>query len=144
MSDTTAVRWWVRMYARWMARVKGVQGQLSLLFQGMSGVGIASGAMKYLGAPLWVIGVLAVLFIVGLVWYVYTFSEEGIWNQVQRDRRDLSNNFAGPNGYIVSRIQAKAIVAGLQGAELSDEQEKAIEAMATEEFEALRDGVELE
>lgn len=140
----TAVRWWVRMYARWMARVKGVQGQLSLLFQGMSGVGIASGAMKYLGAPLWAIGVFGVLFCAFLIWYIYTFSEEGVWNQVQRDRRDLSNNFAGPNGYIVSRIKAKAFVAGMQGEELSPEQEQAIEEVARKEFEQLRDGVELE
>lgn len=127
-----------------MARVKGVQGQLSLLFQGMSGIGIASGAMKYLGAPLWAIGGFGIFFCAFLVWYIYTFSEEGIWNQVQRDRRDLSNNFAGPNGYIVSRIQAKAIVAGLQGKELTPEEEQAIEAMADKEFRALRDGIDLD
>lgn len=140
----TAVRWWVKLYARWIAKIQSVQGQLNLFFTALSGVSLASGALKYFGLSTELIIMFLVILTIVLVLYTHLYSIGGVWNQVQRDKRDLSNNFAGPNGYIVSRIKAKAFVAGMQGEPLTDEQEQAIEEVAREEFEQLRDGVQLD
>lgn len=140
----TATRWWVKLFARWKAKISAVQADISLFFAGVRTVAIASGIMAFFDLPNWFIGgSMAAIFVVVLL-YAHLFSEGGVWNQMQRDKRDYSNNFAGPNGRIVQEIGARAFVAGMQGEELTAEQRQAIAAEADQSFQDLRDGIPLE
>jgi len=142
--SNTAERWWVRRAARWMARVQTVQGQLALLFQGMSGVGIASGALKYLGLPTPVIAGLFSLFVGGVVGYVYVYSEHGVHNQKERDMSDISTNYSQPVNYIDDVIIGAAVFAAREGRKPDAEERQAIEEAVEEQWIKYRDGIEID
>lgn len=103
----TAQRWWVRVYARWIARVQAVQGQLNLFFTALSGTSLASGALKYFGAPSWLIAAFLVALAGLIVAYVYLYSEGGVWNQKERDQKDLSTNYIGPGKAMDMLLQGR-------------------------------------
>lgn len=138
----TATRWWVRVAARWLARIDGVKGQVqmfslavtafstfSLMLQGF-GLGHI---VPYLGGTSVVLGIC----------YVYLYTEGGVWNQVQRDRQDLSNNFAGPNSKIQAELNARALAAARSGRPLTEEERDAVREEAFETFAEYRDGTAL-
>jgi len=146
----TAERWWVRVGARWVARVNGVRGHLALAFQAMTGVGVVSGALKYYG-----LGNLAPFFIAltgaGMLAFAYLYTEGGVWNQVSRDSVDLSSNFTSPSDLLAHRIGAQhfAYLAWLQQAngEAPDDFERIREdlvKLTEDEWARLRDGVDVE
>jgi len=144
MPSNTAERWWVKAFARWMARVQTVQGQLSLLFQGMSGVGIASGALKYLGAPLWMITILFILFVAGVITYIYVYAEHGVHNQKNRDLNDIGNNFAQPINYIDDVLIGVAVFAAQHGREPTDDELATITETVREQWDEYRDGMDID
>jgi hypothetical protein len=139
----TAQRWWVALFARWQARIDAIKGQIqavslavtafstfSLVLQG-AGLG---GYIPYLGIILAIVGPA----------YAYYFFEGGVWNQVSRDRADMSSNFAGPGARISTEMQARALAAAMQGEQLSPDQRRAIKHEADIAFDEFRDGVALQ
>lgn len=140
----TATRWWVRLFAKWKAWISGVQPDISLFFAAVRTVSLAAGIMGFFGVPWWFIGVLMALMFAGLLVYAWLYNAGGVRNQVGRDNRDYSNNFAGPNGRIVQEIGAKMWVAGQKGRELTEDERRAIEAEGDKAFQKLRDGVALD
>lgn len=139
----TANRWWVKLFARWKAKISAVQADIGLFFAAVRTVAIVSGIMTYFAWPTWSIALLMGAMIGGGFTYAHLYSEGGVWNQMQRDKRDLSNNFAGPNGRIVQEIGARAFVAGMLGRELTEEEREAIAHEADVSFAELRDGIDL-
>lgn len=140
----TANRWWVRLFARWKAKITAVQPDINLFFNMVRTVAIVSGIMTFFSWPAWSIVLLMGGMIAGVLLYAHIYSEGGVWNQTMRDKRDYSNNFAGPNGRIVQEIGARSFLAGMLGRELTDEEREAIAAEADASFEELRDGVPLD
>lgn len=139
----TANRWWVRMAARWLARVDGVSGQLRLAMLAMTGLSTATLTLRSYGH-----GGLAWPFIgitlVGMAVYTYLYSEGGVWNQVQRDKSDLATNWSGPSTRINTEVQARGIVAGLLGEKLSGEHRDTISGEIAEAWGEYREGVDLD
>lgn len=143
----TAQRWWVRMGARWLARIDGVNEQLRLFFLAMTGYGIVSGTLIDIGygnLVLPFLGVNAVL----LAGYTYLYNEYGVRNQVGRDRQDLSNNFSDPDkliNYLIIARQSAMIAHELQRDEPRpyDEIVADMQDESREEWENLRNGVDL-
>lgn len=139
----TAERWWVRFGARWIARIDSVQGHLALVFQGMTGVGVASGALKYYGLEQFT-GPFIALVALGVLLYAYLYSEGGVWNQVSRDKSDMSNNFATPRDVIDDTLIASGVFAALHGRQpTQDEQDNIYNAVRTP-WEGFRDGINLD
>lgn len=139
----TAERWWVRSAARWVARVDGVKGHLNLGFQAMTGVSLASGALKYFGYQRFVPHFLVVT--VGLtLLYAYLYSEGGVWNQVERDQHDLSTNFSGPNMRMDNPLIGAAVFAAQEGRPPTEEEFAAIDDAVERYWYDYRDGVSLE
>lgn len=139
----TATRWWVKLIARWLARIDGVKSQVqmfslaitafstfSIMLQGF-GLG---GYVPYLGIGTILIG----------IFYTYFYTEHGVWNQVSRDRQDMSNNFAGPGQRIQAELIARAFMAAQKGEPLDEQEEQALQEELGTAFPNLRDGVELE
>jgi hypothetical protein len=139
----TAERWWVRIAARWLARVDGVSGMIRLAMLGMTGLSTALLTLKQYGHArfAWLfIGVV----LSGVVVFTYLYTEGGVWNQMSRDRQDLSANFAGPSMRMNNELVARGILAAQEGRELTDEEREAIKGELDHAFEEYRDGIELE
>ena len=142
MSET-ADRWWVRVAARWLARVDGVSGQIRLAMLVMTGLSTATLSLRQYG-----LGEYAPVFIgvtgVGLAVFAYGYSEGGVWNQMARDRSDMSSNHATPRSKINTELTGVALFAALEGREPDAEERAAIEAAVDEQWRERRDGVELD
>jgi hypothetical protein len=76
--------------------------------------------------------------------FAYLYTEGGVWNQMRRDQRDLSNNFAGPNARISNEMLARALAAWEKGDELSEQERDYIRTELDQAFSELREGVEIE
>lgn len=139
----TATRWWVRAGARWIARIDSVKSHLGLVFQGMTGVSLASGALKYFGAE-WAVGPFILVVAVGVLGYAYLYAEGGVWNQVSRDRSDMSNNFATPRDVIDDTLIATGVFAAHNGRPPDAEEQDAIRRAVRQQWEQFRDGIDLE
>lgn len=139
----TAQRWWVRLGARWLARIDGVSGQLRLAMLALTGVSTMTLTLRDAGYGQLAPPLIVVMGVAGLA-FAWLYTEGGVWNQMSRDRADMSNNYAAPNGLIQSRMIAASYVAGEQGERLSDEQREAIMQESLAVFERQREGVDLE
>lgn len=148
MASNTAERWWVRLGARWLARINGVSAQLRLAMLGLTGISTATITLKQYGH-----GDLAWPFIAvivgGTVGYAYLFGEGGVWNQVERDRADMSDNYSGPTMLIDRRIEGRQLAhLGylLQNGHSRDAEELADELrqVTDEEWRRMRDGVDID
>lgn len=138
----TATRWWVRLAARWIARINGVRSHVQMVSLTVTAFSTFSIMLQGFGLGNYVPWFGGGLLVVGVL-YTYLYTEGGVWNQVQRDQAELSNNFADPNARINTEMSARALVAALQADELSPEQRAALEAELETAFGELRDGIEL-
>jgi hypothetical protein len=138
----TADRWWVRVAARWLARIDGVSGQIRLFSLGLTAFSTFSLVLQSFGlgrfVPVFGVGLLAG----GLV-FAYLYSEGGVWNQVSRDRADMSGNFASPGMRIDDELIARGMCAGRKGAPLDEEEREAIVKELDTAWERYRDGVHI-
>jgi len=81
---------------------------------------------------------------VGLLIYTYYFTEGGVWNQVSRDRQDMSTNFAAPSSRINTEMSARALFAAFERRELTEEERDSIKRELDATFAEHRDGIDLE
>jgi hypothetical protein len=139
----TAERWWVRIAARWLARVDGVSGMIRLAMLGMTGLSTALLTLKQYGHGRFAWFFIGVV-MSGVVVFTYLYTEGGVWNQMSRDRQDLSANFAGPSMRMNNELVARGILAAQEGRELTDEEREAIKGELDSAFEEYRDGIQLE
>lgn len=138
----TAERWPVKVAARWLARVDGVSGQIRVFSLAVTAFSTFSLVLQNSGHGE-LVTPLGVALAVVLPLYTYLYTEGGVWNQVSRDRQDMSSNYAGPTSRIDDELIARGIIAGQIGQELSDEQRQAIKDELDKTFDELRDGIEL-
>lgn len=143
MGSNTAERWWVRTAARWLARIDGVSAQLRLAMLGLTGVSTATITLKQYGH-----GDLAWPFIavvaVGTVGYAYVFGEGGVWNQVSRDRADMSDNYSGPTMRIDDELIGSAVFAAVHGRPPDEDEQQSIAAAVDRPWREYRDGIDIE
>ena len=139
----TAQRWWVRTAARWLARVDGVSGQLRLAMLGLTGISTATLTLRQYGHGEYAWPLIA-LVSAGTLLFTYLYTEGGVWNQMSRDRQDLSNNFAGPSMRINDELLARGLLAAEEKRELSDTERQAIKTELDAAFEEYREGLVLE
>jgi hypothetical protein len=139
----TANRWWVRLAARWLARVDGVSGMIRLAMLGLTGISTATLTLRQYGHGEYAWPLIGTVLILTLV-FTYLYTEGGVWNQMARDRQDLSSNFAGPSMRMNNELIARGILAAEEQRELSEEERGAIKRELDEAFEEYRDGIELE
>jgi uncharacterized membrane protein len=139
----TANRWWVRLAARWLARIDGVKGQVQMFSLAVTAFSTFSIMLQGFGLGRYVPYLGAIAAVVGTL-YVYLYAEGGVWNQVQRDRQDMSNNWAGPNSKIQSELIARSVIAAQRGEELSETEREAVRNEAHSAFVEYRNGTDLD
>lgn len=138
----TATRWWVKGAARWFARLDGVSKHLQLAMLGLTGVSTMSIGLQDYGLERFTGPIILALAVVGLL-FTYYYTEGGVWNQVNRDRNDLSDNYADPRGRINTELTSRALYAALEGRELTDAERKHIKAELDDAFSEYRDGIDV-
>lgn len=139
----TAQRWWVKMGARWLARINGVNQQLQLAFLAMTGTGIALEQLRVYGFGNYALEFL-LLIVAGMLGYTYLYNEGGVRNQVMRDDHELKSNWAGPNMRIDDELIGIAVFAALNNRKPTKEERKIIAESVHDGYIDLRDGVEIE
>lgn len=139
----TANRWWVRIAARWLARVDGVSGMIRLAMLGLTGLSTATLTLRQYGHGEYAWPLIGVV-VAGTLVFTYLYTEGGVWNQMARDRKDLSTNFAGPSMRMNNELLARAVLAAQEQRALSSEEREAIKRELDAAFEEYRDGIELE
>lgn len=139
----TATRWWVKLAARWLARVDGVSGMIRLAMLGLTGISTATLTLRQYGHGEYAWPLIAVIG-VGTLVFTYLYTEGGVWNQMARDRQDLSTNFAGPSMRMNDEMIARGILAAQEKRELSAEEREAIQRELDHAFEEFREGIDLE
>ena len=139
----TAQRWWVRLAARWLARVDGVSGQLRLAMLGLTGVSTATLTLQQYGHGEYAWPLIVTLSGVTLV-YTYLYTEGGVWNQVARDRVDMSTNYAGPTMRIQTEMWVRGKMRAEKGEPLTEQEREAIREELDATFTEYRDGYDLE
>ena len=139
----TAQRWWVRLAARWLARIDGVSGMIRLAMLGLTGLSTATLTLRQYGHGEYAWPLIAVI-LAGTLVYTYLYTEGGVWNQMARDRQDLSTNFAGPTMRMNNEMLARGLLAAEQGRTLDAEEREAIERELDEAFDEFRDGIALD
>jgi len=138
----TAVRWWVRRTARWIARVNGVKAHIQMLSLAITAFSTFSLMLQGFGLGRYVPYVGAAAALLGVV-YTYLYTEGGVWNQVQRDQADLSNNYADPNARINAELSTRGLLAALLGRPPTDEEVAAMQDELDAAFIDLRDGIDI-
>ena len=138
----TATRWWVRLFARWQARVDSVKGQIQAVSLAVTAFSTFSLLLQNTGHG-HLVAPLGLACAVAGPAYAYLFFEGGVWNQVNRDRVDHSDNFLGPGGYIAQSIQARAFAAALEAQENGADPAEAAQAAVDDLAQEYRDGVDL-
>lgn len=140
--SNTAERWWVRLIARWLARIDGVKGQVQMFSLAITAFSTFSIMLQNFGLGRFVPYIGAIAALLGAV-YTYYYNEGGVRNQVSRDRADLSSNFAGPTMRIDDELTARGIHAAQKGRTLTDSEREAVSDELDEAFAEYRNGVEL-
>lgn len=139
----TANRWWVRSAARWLARIDGVSGQIRLAMLGLTGLSTATLTLRQYGHGQYAWPLIGVVLAGSLV-YTWLYTEGGVWNQMARDRQDLSSNFAGPGSKIEAEIRGAAMFAAINGRAPDDEEREMMAAAIEHPWQEYRDGIALE
>ena len=139
----TANRWWVRLAARWLARVDGVSNMLRLAMLGLTGISTATLTLRQYGHGQYA-WPLIITIGVGVLVFTYLYTEGGVWNQMARDRQDLSTNFAGPSMRMNNELFARGILAAEERRPLTDQEREAIKSELDRAFDEYRDGIDLE
>lgn len=138
----TANRWWVRTAARWLARIDGVSGQLRLAMLGLTGVSTATLTLRQYGYGQFA-WPLIILIALGTVAYTYLYTEGGVWNQVSRDRQDMSTNYAGPTMLMDDVCIATGQFVAENGRKPDEEERKMIQEAIRYQWDEYREGIEL-
>lgn len=139
----TANRWWARLAARWLARVDGVSGMIRLAMLGLTGLSTATLTLRQYGHGEYAWPFIGVT-LAGTVVFTYLYTEGGVWNQMSRDRQDLSSNFAGPSMRMSNELVARGILAAQEQRQLSEEEREVIKQELNDAFQEFRDGIDLE
>lgn len=139
----TADRWWVRLAARWLARIDGVSNQLRLAMLGLTGLSTATLTLRSYGHGKYAWPLIGVVVLVTIV-YTYAYTEGGVWNQKGRDRQDMSANWAGPNSAIQGEITGRSLAAARKGEPLNEAEREAAREERRETFEEYREGINLD
>ena len=139
----TAQRWWVRLAARWLARLDGVASQLRLAMLGLTGLSTGVVALRDYGYREFAVPLVATVAL-GTVVYTYLYTEGGVWNQMTRDKRDMSTNYSEPNHRFLGEFIARAYLAAEKGEALDEDEREAIRDELDTAFREYRDGFDLD
>lgn len=139
----TATRWWVRLFARWQARIDAIKGQVRSLSLAVTAFSTFSLVLQNVGLGAFVPVVGALLAIV-VPAYAYYYFEGGVWNQVARDRADQSSNFAAPSQWIGNEFTVRGLAAWEKGEPLTEAERELIHQELEAVFQEHRDGVDVE
>lgn len=148
----TATRTWVKVIARWIARVEiarwiarvdGVKSHVQMISLGVTAFSTFSIMLQGFGLGGYVLPLGIAIVGISPV-YVYLYTEGGVWNQVSRDRRDLSTNYVSPGNLMDDTLIGVADFVARNGRKPTPKERQMIEEAVREQWEDFRDGIEID
>jgi len=136
----TANRWWVKLFARWQARIDSVKGQIQAVSLLVTAFSTFSLVLQNAGLNEFVLPLGILIALSGPI-YAYLFFEGGVWNQVSRDRVDKNSNFAGPTMRLDDEMIARGVLAAQKGEPLTEQEREAIQTELDDAWYEHRDGL---
>jgi len=136
----------LRFLARWVMRIEACKGVLQLgLFGGtFLTTGLTAlhqyGYSQYARPFITVVGV-------GILVFAYAYTESGVYNQKNRDKKDIGTNYVGPNLFMRYQMQARQLAAlyrALENGHDPHEFETELIDDTEEQWADLRNGVDEE
>lgn len=143
----TADRWWVRLAARWLARVEAVAPMVRMGMLSMTGLSTALIGLKQYGYDEYARPLIAVV-VVGTLVFTWYYTEGGVFNQKNRDWTDMGDNYSGPTMLMDARLEAKqlaylAYVLQTGTDKSFDEIQADMQELTDTEWAAMRDGIDV-
>lgn len=138
----TANRKWVRIIARWIARIDGVSKHIRLAMLSLTGISTMSIGLRQYGYSNYTVPIIGIIGFLMLI-YTYLYTEGGVWNQVGRDRQDLSNNYANPNMKISNEIIGMAVFTAVKGRKPTAKERELITETVDDTWQKYREGIDL-
>lgn len=143
MSTRTAQRRPVRLAARWLARLEAVSPIIRMAMLTMTGLSTALVALSQYGLKQYAAPLIGATALAGVV-FTYLYTEGGVWNQKNRDKKDLGDNFASPLMRIDDELIGSAVFAAVHGRPPDEDEQEAIAQAVDKSWRKHRDGVDLE
>lgn len=142
MSSRTAERMPVRRAARWLARLEAVAPMIRLGMLTMTGLSTALVALSSYGLSQYALPLVATTAIAGIA-FTWLYAEGGVYNQKNRDKKDLGDNFASPLMRIDDELIGSAVFAAIHGRPPDEDEQAAIAEAVERPWREHRDGVEV-
>jgi hypothetical protein len=143
MSSLTAERRPVRKAARWLARIEAVAPMIRMAMLVMTGLSTALVALSSYGLDRFALPLVGTTLAAALV-FTYLYTEGGVYNQQNRDRKDMGNNHATPLMRIDDELIGCAVFAAVHGRPPSEDERESIAEAVDGAWHDHRDGVEVE
>lgn len=136
-----------RWVARWVMRAEAAGNLLRLVFFGLTGLSTALITLKQYGHDTYA-WPFTITLVVGTILFMYVYAEQGVFNQKNRDRADVGDNYSGPTMLMDAKLEARQLAYlgyVLQNGRNIDfsELEREMEDLTVEEWVRLREGVDV-
>lgn len=143
MSSNTAERAPVRRAARWLARIEAVAPMIRVAMLTMTGLSTALVALSSYGLGRFAVPLVATTVLAGVA-FTYLFTEGGVYNQKNRDKKDMGDNFASPLMRIDDELIGSAVFAAVHQRPPDEHEQEAIAQAVESPWRQHRDGVEVD
>lgn len=133
----------VRKAARWLARVEAVAPMVRVAMLTLTGLSTALVALKSYGLDRFAVPLVGLTLIGGIIG-TYLYTEGGVYNQKNRDKKDLGDNFASPLMRIDDELIGSAVFAAVHQRPPDDDEQEAIANAVDKPWRQHRNGVEVD
>jgi len=140
--SATAQRWWVKLASRWLARLNAIDGLLNMVSLSVTALSTMLFAMQSYGYGQYAPYVLVAAGIAGPA-FAYLYAEGGVYNQQQRDYKDLSRNYTEPKDRINKIMGAMTTFYALNKRPPTAEEEQEIIELVDRWWLEFRDGIKI-
>lgn len=134
----------LRFFARWVMRVEACRGVLQLGLFGGTFLTTGLTALHQYGYDQYARPFIVFVGI-SILAFAFVYTESGVWNQKNRDTKDVGTNYVGPNIYMRFQMQAAQLAAfyhALENGHDPEEFETQLIDTTERQWERFRDGVD--
>lgn len=132
-----------KFFARWIARIDGVSKFIQLGMLGLTGISTATLSLRAYGHGQYAWIVISVSIIGSLVFAFY-YTEGGVWNQVNRNKADLSANYSVPTMYVNQMLQIPALYSVLYNREPTKQELERAQEIVLDQWKEYRNGIDID
>lgn len=132
-----------RWLSRWFMRVEAAGNILRIVYFGGIFLTTGASALQSYGLDQYTPYFIVVTSL-GTLLFAYLYAEGGLFNQKNRDKKDMGDNFASPLMRIDDELIGAAVFAAVHGRPPDDDEQEAISEAVEQPWNNYRDGIEVD